>query len=207
VWARRAPLLATAGLAFAAGIAVGASNEDPRRTVAQNFVDAWSRGDYAAMRGMLTPEDREAVSAKRFSNAYRQAARQSTLSAVTAGEAAEPENGAVRVPVALRTRLFGTIRGELVLPVIEEQDGAAIDWARHLVHPGLRPGEQLSRSTTMPPRATIQARDGTPLAEGEARFSELGALASEIAGRLGPAPPERAAELARRGVPPGAPVG
>ena len=58
----------------------------------------------------------------------------------------------------------------------------------------------------MPPRAAIQARDGTPLAEGEARLSELGALASEIAGRLGPAPPERAAELERRGVPPGAPV-
>ena len=77
----------------------------------------------------------------------------------------------------------------------------------YLVHPGLRRGETLTRATTMPPRAAIQARDGTPLAEGEARLSELGALASEIAGRVGPAPPERAAELARRGVPPGAPVG
>ena len=59
----------------------------------------------------------------------------------------------------------------------------------------------------MPPRAAIHARDGTPLAEGEARLSELGALASEIAGRVGPAPPELAGELERRGVPPGAPVG
>ena len=59
----------------------------------------------------------------------------------------------------------------------------------------------------MPPRATIEARDGTPLAEGEARLSELGALAAEIAGRVGPAPPERAEELERQGVPTGAPVG
>ena len=61
--------------------------------------------------------------------------------------------------------------------------------------PGLRPGERLTRNTRMPERATIEARDGTPIAEGEARLSELDSLASEIAGRVGPAPPERAEEL------------
>ena len=59
----------------------------------------------------------------------------------------------------------------------------------------------------MPPRAAIQARDGTIIAQGEQRLSDLGSLASEIAGRLGPAPPEREEELARRGVPEGTPVG
>jgi peptidoglycan glycosyltransferase len=38
-------------------------------------------------------------------------------------------------------------------------------------------------------------------------LSDLGAVASEIAGQVGPAPPERAAELERRGVPRGASVG
>ncbi len=189
VWSRFAPLLVTAGVAFVAGVAVGAGNDDPRRTTAQRFVDAWARSDYAAMRSLLTPADQEAIGLKRFAAAYRNAAKQSTLAGVTAGKAAEPEGGSVAIPVALRTRIFGTIQGTLELPVVEQEDGAAIDWARHLVHPGLRPGEKLSRTTEMPPRATIQARDGTPLAEGEARLSELGALASEIAGRLGPAPP------------------
>ena len=82
-----------------------------------------------------------------------------------------------------------------------------MDWRRRLLYPGLRAGERLSRETNMPPRATIEARDGTPLAEGEARLSELGALAAEIAGRVGPAPPERVEELERQGVPAGAPVG
>jgi cell division protein FtsI/penicillin-binding protein 2 len=59
----------------------------------------------------------------------------------------------------------------------------------------------------MPPRATIEARNGRPLAQGEARLSDLGPLAAEIAGRVGPAPPERQEELAARGVPDGAPVG
>ncbi len=59
----------------------------------------------------------------------------------------------------------------------------------------------------MPPRAALQARDGTIIAQGEQRLSDLGPIASEIAGRLGPAPPEREEELARRGVPDGTPVG
>jgi cell division protein FtsI/penicillin-binding protein 2 len=75
------------------------------------------------------------------------------------------------------------------------------------VFPGLQRGEALERRTRLPPRATIRARDGTAVAKGEARLSDLDPLASEIAGRVGPAPPERAAELAARGVPEGAPVG
>ena len=57
--------------------------------------------------------------------------------------------------------------GSSPLPVVEQDDGAAIAWQRNLVHPGLRRGEQLSRRTELPPRAAILARDGTPLAEGE----------------------------------------
>ena len=36
-----------------------------------------------------------------------------------------------------------------------------IAWSRSLAFPGLRPGEQLSRHTTLPRRATLLARDGT----------------------------------------------
>ena len=75
MWARRAPLLLTAGLAFAAGVAAGAGDDDPRRTTAQRFADAWSRGDYATMRSLLTEEDRQAIGLKRFSASYREAAK------------------------------------------------------------------------------------------------------------------------------------
>jgi penicillin-binding protein A len=204
---RLAPLVAAAVVAFAAGAAVGSGSEDPRRQAARAFAEAWTRGDYPAMYALLTAEAKQRVPAARFAASYRRAAKVATLSSVTAGRPGEPRDGTAAVPVVLRTRLFGTLSGRIALPVVDADDGAAIDWRPYLVHPGLRRGETLSRSTTMPPRAAIQARDGTPLAEGEARLSELGALASEIAGRVGPAPPERAGELARRGVPPGAPVG
>jgi penicillin-binding protein A len=207
-WLRLSPLIIAAVSAFAVGVAIGASGEDPRRTTAQEFADAWARGDYAQMHALLTPEEQRQVPLRRFAAAYREAAKVATLAGVTVGRAGEPADGVVTVPVALRTRIFGTLRGNLALPVVGDgEDGAGVEWDRTLVHPGLRRGEKLSRTTTMPPRAAIQARDGTPLAEGEARLSELGALASEIAGRVGPAPPEQAAQLERRGVPPGAAVG
>ena len=207
MWTRLAPLAGAAVVAFAAGAAVGSGEEDPRRSTAGEFADAWSRSDYATMHSLLTPEARRRVTLRRFAATYRRAARVATLSGLSAGRPEEPRDGTVAVPVVLRTRIFGTLSGSIALPVDKLEDDAAVEWRPYLVHPGLRRGEKLSRTTTLPPRAAIQARDGTPLAEGEARLSELGALASEIAGRVGPAPPERAAELARRGVPPGAPVG
>ena len=131
-----------------------------------------------------------------------------TLTRVETGAVEEPRDDAVVVPVRLKTRIFGELTGRLEVPVGDHPDrGVGVDWRRRLLYPGLRAGERLSRETNMPPRATIEARDGTPLAEGEARLSELGALAAEIAGRVGPAPPERVEELERQGVPAGAPVG
>src|SRR5215831_877598 len=59
----------------------------------------------------------------------------------------------------------------------------------------------------MPPRATIVARNGEAIAKGPNRTSSLGPLAGQIAGTIGPAPPDRAQELAARGVPKGASVG
>src|SRR5215207_5822459 len=207
LWTRLGPLVAAAVVAFVAGAAVGSDDEDPRRAAARAFAEAWARSDYAAMHAQLTPEAQRRVPLERFARIYRRAARVTTLTGVGAGRPGEPQGGTVPVPVVLRTRIFGTLSGRIALPVVELQERAAVDWRPYLVHPGMRRGKTLSRATTMPPRAAIQARDGTPLAEGAARLSELGALASEIAGRVGPAPPERAAALERRGVPPGAPVG
>ncbi len=207
MWTRLAPLVVAAVVAFIAGAAIGGRGDDPRRTTARTFAEAWEHSDYAAMHALLTPAAQRRVPLARFAAAYRNAAKVVTLSGLSAGRPGKPRNGIVTVPVVLRTRIFGTLSGRSALPVVEVEDGAAIDWHPYLVHPGLRRGEKLSRTTSLPPRAAIQARDGKPLAEGESRVSELGAVAADVAGRIGPAPPERAAELARRGVPADASVG
>jgi len=206
---RTAPLVAFAAAAFAVGIVLGSRHEPSERRVAARFASAWERADYATMHSLLTAKARDEYPLRRFRRAYERAADTATLSAVRTSRPRVRDGGDVDVDVTFATRIFGSISNRLTLAVEEdEQDGTpGIAWRPEQVFPGLREGERLQRQTTMPPRAALQARDGTVIAQGEQRLSDLGPIASEIAGRLGPAPPEREEELARRGVPDGTPVG
>jgi penicillin-binding protein A len=205
---RLAPLVAFAAAAFVGGIVVGSRHEPSERRVAARFAAAWERGDYPAMHSMLTERARAEYPLRRFTRAYERAADTATVSGVRASAPRVGDGGRVSFDVKLATRIFGAIDGKLAVAVEENEDGTpGIAWRPEQVFPGLRADERLERETTMPPRAAIQARDGTVIARGEARLSDLGPIASEIAGRLGPAPPEREEELMRRGVPEGTPVG
>jgi cell division protein FtsI/penicillin-binding protein 2 len=205
---RLAPLLAFAAASFVVGAVAGARHEPSERRVVASFATAWERGDYAAMHALLSDSARRAISLERFARAYRRAGEVATLLQVRTARPREQGDGAVAFDVIATTRVFGVVSARMVLPVEERADGSpGIAWRPEYVFPGLRRGERLERDTRMPPRAALQARDGTPIAQGDARLSELGPLAAEVAGRIGPAAPEREAELRRRGVPAGAPVG
>jgi hypothetical protein len=208
VWVRLVPLLIAAAVAFVAGLVAGAGGEDARRAAASDFTAAWQRGDYRAMHELLAPAARREMPLERFAAAYRRAAAVSTLSGVAPGRAAEPDTaGLVVVPMTIRTRVFGTLSIDLALPMEDDEERASVQWQPHLVFPGLREGEKLRRAIRVAPRAALQARDGTVLAEGEARTGAAGPAAVDIVGTVGEAPPERAAELRRRGIPLDTPVG
>jgi hypothetical protein len=204
---RFAPLAAAALIAFAVGGYLGAKHEAAGAVVARQWAAAWERGDYAAMHGLLSHAARKRTGLERFTRTYRQSAETTTQSKLRVAKAHEAKDDAYDLPVAMKTRIFGRLTGTVRLPMVDEMDGKAVDWRPELVFPGLRPGEKLTRETTLGDRGDILARDGTPLAKGPDRLSDLGPLAAEVAGRIGPAPPDRAAELEQRGVPEGAPVG
>jgi cell division protein FtsI/penicillin-binding protein 2 len=194
--------------AFAGGVIVGASHEPKERRLANRFAQAWEREQYADMYAMLTARARAEITLRRFARAYRDAATTATLRRLTAGRAGDPVDEAVVVPMTAATQIFGELASSVTLPLGEGVGGEpAIEWAPHLAFPGLRPGEELTRETRLPERRTIRARDGSRMAYGEDRLSDLDPEASEIAGRVGPAPPERAEEMELRGIPAGAPVG
>jgi cell division protein FtsI/penicillin-binding protein 2 len=151
----------------------------------------------------LSPAERERVRRGAFATAYQRALETATAVGVVTGRPSADGDGVYRIPVRVRTRVFGTVRGAVRLPVAME----GVDWAHDLVFPGLRRGERLTRTTRLPPRAALLARDKTPLAEGAERSSPLGALARSIAGSLGPVPAERRADLDAIGVPADAQVG
>jgi hypothetical protein len=195
-----------AAVSLVAGAFVGASADSAAERAATDFAAAWERGDLRAMHRLLTPASRARYPLARIRRAYERAAATATLKSIDPGEPGRVHDDRVTVPVVLGTRVFGSLRGDLEIPV---EDGR-VAWQPSLVFPELRPGERLSRSSLPPRRATIHSRDGKVLAEGPApsRTSPLVGIADSIAGRMEPedTPGERRALFAR-GFPADWPVG
>jgi peptidoglycan glycosyltransferase len=218
---RARPVIAMAGVAFAIGAIVGANHTaSSAHVLAQRFVRAWSRGEYATMYSDINGPSRQRTSIVEFADAYRHALTTATATSLrVTGKPHDVPGDGVAVPVLVRTRLFGTLQLTFAMKTITGAgEGTRIAWSDSLTFPGLRPGERLSRRTTLPRRATLLARDGTVLAEspeggGESqpagldRSSPLGELASAVLGTVGPVPASRRSELEAEGVPPNAIVG
>jgi hypothetical protein len=190
--------------ALVAGVLVG-TRPSSEQKLAQRFVNAWERGDYAAMYRLTTKGNNSAGRA-RFVAAYETAADTATLRKIAAGKPSDPHDGKVTVPIIARTRLFRPIRGRIVLSVEGSGETARVAWAPNLVFPGLQPGESLTRRTQMPARADILSRRGTPIAAGVDRSSTL-ASATNIVGEVGTPPPAERSRLYKRGYPDDALVG
>ena len=206
---RALPALAgLAVVALAVGIGFGAAFESAAERVGARFARAWTGADYAAMHGLLAPDIRARYPLDAFGALYQQTAATATAKSVRAGDPAGTRDGAVRLPVSVGTRLFGTVRGEVLLPVNDEEETVA--WAPHLVFPGLRPGDELTRRSEIPERAKIFAVDGEVLAEGpvEARTSPPEGIGSSIAGTMAESTEEEERQaLFARGFEQSTPVG
>ena len=208
-YARRravAAVVLVAVLALVVGLVLGATHQDAGVTVAKRYTTAWEHGDLATMYA-LTDQKAKGASLQSFVKAYRDAASLATVSTLRFGTVGKPKRGVLDVPAVATTRIFGTVRTVLRLPVSGTGGSAKVAWGPQLVFPGLRSGEALARTTRLAPRAAILARDKTVLAQGPDRSSPNPGIAGSIAGRMGDAPADRRAELMAAGVPDDAPVG
>jgi penicillin-binding protein A len=196
-----------AGLALVVGVIVGALYTPPEREVAERFAAAWAKKDYRAMHAELSPAAQDRYPIDRFRAAYASTDATATATRVSVGDPREPKDGVVAVPVTVRTRVFGPVKGTLRLPFEGEGESARIAWRPELTFPGVEQGRQLARRTELPRRATIRARDGQALAEGTDRTSDLSTVAAETVGELGPIPADQRLRLRALGYPDDARVG
>ncbi len=212
-----------AAVAFLTGVIVGAAHSSSSSApgLAARFTAAWASGDYAAMYADIDRSARRELSLSDFADAYMQASVTATATRLQVaggprGVAAShapllPGETLEAVPVRVQTRLFGTLPALFTLPVRGSGAGARVVWSRALLFPGLRPGEQLTRRTVLPPRAALLARDGSVLASGPAvdgqRDSPLGAAGGAVVGETGALPSTERQALESQGVPAGALVG
>ncbi len=182
--------------------------------LAESYVRAWSRGDYAAMYGDITPSAQRETSAGEFAAVHREALKTATATAETpAGHARPGEGGRVEVPVRVKTRLWGTLTLPMTLDIVSIEGSERVEWTRSATFPGVPEGAALTRRTTLPRRATLLARDGKVLAvsppEGDpgGRSLPLGEAFDAVVGEVGAIPAARRAALESEGVPPDAEVG
>jgi peptidoglycan glycosyltransferase len=162
--------------AAAGGVYLWRSHEnavDARRSAAERFAAAWQRGEHAAMWRALSPRARAATPERRFVTAYRNADRAAGVRAVKVGRPAPERDGRIALPVAVRTDIFGTLRGTMSLPVSGTGEEAGIDWSFALRLPSLRIDEAVVRRAGPAPRhGALLAADGTRL-EGTALATAL----------------------------------
>ncbi len=172
-----------------------------------HYVEAWGRQDFAAMYADLDAASRARIDEQRFAAFNREQLDTATTKKLVPGEVVR-DGDRFSVPVTVDTRMFGAMKGTVELRISGEGDQARIAWARRMAFPGLRGSETLSRTTEMPPRGTILARDGkTVLAEGPDRTSTVPNIASQVVGAVGEPRPDDEALLRRLGVPSDAKVG
>jgi penicillin-binding protein A len=205
---RMLPLALIALVAFVFGANAGAPGS-PDKDAVKRFTDAWANREFAAMYRELNPASKRQVELSDFVVAYRNAEATATARSLdphSPGDSiARSDGSVVPVTVAVETVAFGPLEADVDLPY---SDGG-IAWDESLVFPGLRTGEHLESEVELAPRAPILAADGTPLAEGpaEARAHPIGSAAIDVTGEVGAAEEEESEALARRGFPPGTPVG
>jgi peptidoglycan glycosyltransferase len=207
-WRRVAPIVGAAVVAFGAGALLGGNHVPASERTAEAYGAAWEDGDLARMYELTDAAER-GRSLQEFARAYRDAEVTATVLHVGFGEPRDGGGGGVvELPARITTEAFGTVAAPLRLPIGEVDGEPRISWAPELVFPGLRPGEQLSATTELPPRAALLFRDRSPLARGSGDgVVTVSTVASSIAGSLGPIPADRAEALRAKGVPGDAQVG
>src|SRR5260370_30917417 len=100
-----------------------------------------------------------------FTAQYANAAQMATLRDVSVSRVGQPRSDVVPVTMLARTAIFGTLRQTLLVSVDVKGSNPTVSFSNTLLFPGLEPGEQLSHEVSLPPRATLLAGNGAPLAQ------------------------------------------
>jgi len=204
----RLVILVTVAAAVAAAVVlVIRGSSDPERQLVTSYVRAWAAGDYRKMYSLLDPASQARMSESKFAAAYRRDARLATMQSLHPVRVGNRRGEQIAVRMMVATLLFGNFRETVEVPLTGSGSSATVHYVPSLLFPGLAGREHLARHMSLPPRATLLAADGTPLAQGPDRTSPIPDVAIQIAGVLGPIPASQAATYSAEGYPPDARVG
>ena len=199
-------LVALAVAAIVFGVYAAGSGQRSERALVRRYVADWSRGDTAAMYSLLSPGARAAMTQAAFTAKLKTAAATATTRQLRFGSRVALVGQTAQLTATVVTASFGTLRETAVL-ALDPASHTDLDYDPEMLFPGLEAGESLSRTSRLGTRGTLEADDGTPLAQGAARTSPIPQVADEIVGKLGPIPAARRAYYRSLGYPADAQVG
>jgi penicillin-binding protein A len=159
------PIVVIIGLLGIAGVVIKVVRAHDQRIKAQRgnataFVEAYTLRDARALYASLDSASRRKYPRAAFDSELRRADTAADVDKRRAGRLSDPRGGVVTVPVAVTSRTFPTMRGQLKLKV--KGDGVAWDPTMRL--PGLRAGESPRRRTlTAAHQATVLNYKGQDL--------------------------------------------
>jgi peptidoglycan glycosyltransferase len=171
------------------------------------FMRDWERHDIARMYSLLDARSRAQTSESAFAGRLQTAAATATEISLDPLRVGSRSGDSIPVRVAVKTRLWGVLRETLLVPLSGSGASARVRLAAQLLFPGLRPGETLTRQTSLPARATLLAADGETLAAGPDRTSPISDVAVQVVGTLGAIPSSLAGHYAALGYPADARIG
>ena len=196
-----------AAAAFGAGVVLAMRPGHEERQMVTRYVRAWTHSDFAEMFALLDRPSREATTEGRFARALETAADTATLQSLAVRHVAGRQGNVIAVAMMVQTKLWGKLHETLLVPLSGSGSTARVHYSDTLLFPGLRSGEKLHRRISLPPRGTLLAADGTPLAQGPDRSTPIPDVANQIVGTVGPIPSGLVHAYAARGYPAHARVG
>jgi peptidoglycan glycosyltransferase len=207
VLTRVGPVVLLAAGAFTAGAVLATQPGRDEHQLVVRFVRAWERDDVAQMYSLLDSRSRAQTSEAAFARRLKATADMATETALVPLRVDKRQGNSIRVLTRVDTKLWGTLRETLIVPLRGSGSSARVRLAPQMLFPGLLPGERLGRQIMLPPRATLLAADGETLAAGPDRSSPINDVAIQIVGTLGPIPSTLAGHYAALGYPANAHVG
>jgi peptidoglycan glycosyltransferase len=207
VLTRVGPVILLAIAAFAAGALFATQPGRDEHRMVLRYVHAWAQDDVAQMYSLLDSRSRARTSEPAFAHQLETIAGTATETSLTPLRVDGRHGDAITVTMRVQTKLWGTLRETLIVPVSGSGASARVRLEPEMLFPGLRRAERLHRQVRQPPRATLLAADGEVLAAGPDRSSPISDVALQIVGNLGPIPHDLAGRYAAMGYPAGARVG
>jgi beta-lactamase class D len=156
-------IVVLAGLGYGGYVLISNQlHSDERRATVEKFVRSWAKGDHKAMYALLDAPSRKANPEISFLADYRRANQAAGVEKITLGKIGPLLSGGnVRVPVSIKTKDFGTLKGSLTFKATQQEDITRVAWSPEQRLPGLRKGEDVRRrSGAAPKRGNIYDAGG-----------------------------------------------